>query len=104
MFHVDLKCYHVGCDPHLIVDGDSIWPTNAHIDHDQPLGAIQPGTFNTRVLTPLSPKEIAAQRDTGDYLNMHFCGNKKELHPVCIKSYYRVKLLAGKLTLSLGGQ
>lgn len=94
----------VSCDPHLVVDGDSIWPADAHVDQDQPLGAIQPGTFNTRVLTPLSPEQIAAQKHTGDYLNMRFCGKKKELHPECIKSYYIIKLLAGSLTLSLGGQ
>lgn len=41
-YNVDLKCYDVSCDPHLIVDGDSIWPADAHIDQNQPLGAIQP--------------------------------------------------------------
>ncbi len=53
---------------HLVVDGDSIWPTDAHIDQDQPLGAIQPGALNTRVLTPLSPEQIPAHRNTHEMI------------------------------------
>lgn len=59
-----LKCSDVSCGPHLVVDGDTIGPTDAHIDQDQPLGAIQPRALNTRVLTPLSPEQIPAHRDT----------------------------------------
>ena len=56
----------LSCGTHRVIDGDSIWPTDAHIDHDQPLGAIQPRALNTRILTPLSPEQIPAHRDTGE--------------------------------------
>ncbi len=59
-----LKCYDFSCAPHLVVDGDPIGPADAHIDQDQPLGAIQPRALNTRVLTPLSPEQISAHKDT----------------------------------------
>lgn len=60
--------------PHLIVDGDTIGPTDALIDQDQPLGAVQPGALDTRVLTPFSPEQIPAHRDTPF---VHFRGVQK---------------------------
>lgn len=44
---------------HLIVDGDAIWPANADVDQDGPVGAIQTGTLNTGVLAPLSPEQVS---------------------------------------------
>lgn len=53
---------------HLIVDGDPIWPADAHVDNDQPLGAIQARALNTRVLTPLCPEQIPAHKHAGGCL------------------------------------
>lgn len=68
--------HDVSFSPHLVVDGDPIRPTDAHIDQDQPLGAVQARALNTGVLTPLSPEQIPAHRDTQGAFKLHVSENK----------------------------
>lgn len=53
---------------HLIVDGDAIWPADADVDQNGPLGAVQAGTLNTGVLAPFSPEQVSRhiKADLGD--------------------------------------
>lgn len=44
---------------YLIVNGDTIGPADTDIDQDSPLRAIQTRPFNTRVLAPLCPEQVA---------------------------------------------
>lgn len=54
--------YVFSYDLHLVVDGNSIWPTDATVDQDQPLGPVQAGALDTWVLAPLSPEQIPAHK------------------------------------------
>lgn len=45
---------------HLVVNGDTIGPADTGIDQDSPLSAIKARPFNTRILAPLCPEQVAA--------------------------------------------
>lgn len=49
---------------YLIVNGDTIGPADTDIDQDSPLRAIQTRPFNTGILTPLRPEQVATHKNT----------------------------------------
>ena len=44
---------------HLVVNGDTVGPADTGIDQNGPLRAVQTRPFNTGVLAPFCPEQVA---------------------------------------------
>lgn len=66
--------------PYLIVNWDPIGPVDSGVDEDHALWPIKTGTFNTRILAPLSPKKIPTREEKRSVSDLDTCSTKRWIH------------------------